>query len=190
MYICVKQGYILWSFARAYPPEILAPFANQLAISLLVTSLSDREIQVRRAAAAAFQENAGRHGLFPHGIDVITTADYFTLGNITNSYTQIAIELAHFDEYRQSIMEHFVSRSLQHWDRNIRLLASTALGMLANKYPDMFLKSNILWQMIDSIETDDFEALDGHLLAIGEICVGLQKFGTSWNSYPELKNVA
>jgi hypothetical protein len=86
-------------------------------------------------------------------------------------------------------MEHFVDRSLQHWDRNIRLLASSSLGILAEKYPDMFVKSNILWQMIDSIETDDFEALDGHILGIGEVCVGLHKSGLKWDNYPELKNV-
>ena len=38
---------------------------------------------------AAFQENVGRQGTFPHGINILTTADYFALGNINNAYLDI-----------------------------------------------------------------------------------------------------
>ena len=38
---------------------------------------------------AAFQENVGRQGAFPHGIDIVTTADYFAVGNRTNTYLNI-----------------------------------------------------------------------------------------------------
>ena len=37
----------------------------------------------RRAAAAAFQESVGRQGSFPKGIEVVTAADYFSLGTIS-----------------------------------------------------------------------------------------------------------
>ena len=37
----------------------------------------------RRAASAAFQENVGRQGSFPHGIDIVTRADYFSGWNAT-----------------------------------------------------------------------------------------------------------
>ena len=62
-------AYVCWAFARAYAPEILAPHARVLAPSLLVTACFDREVNCRRAAAAAFQEAVGRLGAFPHGID-------------------------------------------------------------------------------------------------------------------------
>jgi hypothetical protein len=40
-----------------------------------------REINCRRAASAAFQEHVGRQGTFPRGIDILTRADYFTVGH-------------------------------------------------------------------------------------------------------------
>ncbi len=75
--------YVCWAFARAYSREVMAPHVNTLADAMLVTALFDREINVRRAAAAAFQENVGRqgHSNFAHGIDIITAANFFTLGN-------------------------------------------------------------------------------------------------------------
>ena len=46
--------YVAWAFARAYDPEVLGPYMLELATSLLITSLYDREINCRRAASAAF----------------------------------------------------------------------------------------------------------------------------------------
>lgn len=57
--------------------------------SLIIASIFDREVNVRRAASAAFQENVGRQGTFPHGIDILTTADYFTVGNRTHCYLEL-----------------------------------------------------------------------------------------------------
>ena len=49
-------AYVCWAFARAYAPAELAPYVPVLAQGLLATALYDREINCRRAAAAAFQE--------------------------------------------------------------------------------------------------------------------------------------
>lgn len=86
--------YVFWSVARAYESHVIAPFAQMLAESLVVVSLTDREVSIRRAASAAFQENAGRHGLFPRGIDVVTTADYFSIGNRINCFTDIILKIS------------------------------------------------------------------------------------------------
>ena len=53
----------------------------------------DREVNCRRAASAAFQENVGRLGAeaVPHGIDLLTTCDYHSVGIRAHSYTGIKI---------------------------------------------------------------------------------------------------
>ena len=59
------------------------PLPQVLSSSLLVVACYDREVNCRRAAAAAFQEAVGRLGTFPHGMEIIAVADYFAVGNIT-----------------------------------------------------------------------------------------------------------
>lgn len=83
-----------------------------------------REINCRRAAAAAFQEHVGRQGTFPHGIDIITTADYFSLSNRTEAYLKISPKIAEYPEYRESMVSHLVSVKLEHWDQSIRELTA------------------------------------------------------------------
>ena len=53
-------AYVLWALARAQDISALAPHANNLARRLVAVSLYDREIHIRRAASAAFQEHVGR----------------------------------------------------------------------------------------------------------------------------------
>lgn len=57
--------YVCWAFARAYSPDIMAPYVNKLANALLIMAVFDREINCRRAAASAFQENVGRQVMSP-----------------------------------------------------------------------------------------------------------------------------
>ena len=81
--------YILWAFARSYEPEDLRPYLEKIAISLVKLYLTetfrklqmcqilfDRELRLRRAASAAFQENVGRQTNFPDGIALLTKGIY------------------------------------------------------------------------------------------------------------------
>ena len=43
---------------------------------------------------------------FKHGIEILTAADYFTLGNRVNAYTEISCFVASFEEYKRPIMSH------------------------------------------------------------------------------------
>ena len=53
-------AYVLWALARAQDPSSLIPHAENLARRLVTVALYDREIHIRRAASAAFQEHVGR----------------------------------------------------------------------------------------------------------------------------------
>jgi hypothetical protein len=81
--------YVLWAFARAFEPFIIEPFVQDIASSLVITMVFDREVNCRRAASAAFQENVGRQGNFPRGIDIVTVSDYFSVGIRSNAFTKV-----------------------------------------------------------------------------------------------------
>ena len=103
----------------------------------MVTAICDREVNCRRAASAAFQENVGRQGNenFPHGIEILTAADYFSLGNRRNAYTEVSVQVAKFPEYRTAIVDHLVKIKLRHWDPNLRFLSADALAKLTPLCP-------------------------------------------------------
>ena len=86
--------YVAWAFARAYEPSVMQPYVTRLGRGLLTMAVFDREGTCRRAACAAFQENVGRQGNFPHGIDIVTAADYWTVGLIKNAYANVSKQIA------------------------------------------------------------------------------------------------
>jgi tubulin-specific chaperone D len=95
-----------------------------------------------RPASAAFQENVGRQGHqnFPFGIEILTAADYFTLGNRQAAYQDIALAVARFPPYRHPLIDHLTQVKLRHWDPAIRALASQALARLTALAPAHMLE--------------------------------------------------
>lgn len=96
--------YMCWAFARAYEPTVLKDFVQKIAAGLLITTVFDREINCRRAASAAFQESVGRLRTFPHGIDILTRADFFSVGLRTHSYLEVSDYIAQYTEYSQPLI--------------------------------------------------------------------------------------
>ena len=86
--------YVCWAFARSYEADIMKKYVKSLANGLMKTAIFDREVNCRRAASAAFQENVGRQGNFPNGIEILQVADYFTLSNRNNAYLEVGPEIA------------------------------------------------------------------------------------------------
>ena len=41
--------YVCWAFSRAYSPQVMKPYVQQICEGMLVTSVFDREINCRRA---------------------------------------------------------------------------------------------------------------------------------------------
>ncbi|KAH9980287.1 TBCD protein [Lactifluus volemus] len=123
-------SYALWSLPRAYDASTMAPFANKLAKNLVSVSAYDREIHIRRAASAAFQEYVGRTGIFPHGIDVLGKIDFFAVGNRRNAFLVAAPQAAEHEEYRPFLIDHLITTTLRHWDTAMRELGAQSVRKL------------------------------------------------------------
>uniref|UniRef100_A0A672IX42 Tubulin-specific chaperone D n=1 Tax=Salarias fasciatus TaxID=181472 RepID=A0A672IX42_SALFA len=168
--------YVCWSFARAYEPKELEPFVCEIARALLITAVFDRNVNCRRAASAAFQENVGRQGTFPHGIDILTAADYYAVGNLNNCYLNISVYIAGFPEYTKAMIDHLVAIKINHWDGAIRELATKALHNLTPQAPD-YMATTVLPQLLPLAVGMDRHGRHGAILACGEITHALYKVG-------------
>ena len=125
--------YVVWAAARAYEPAVLAPHAQALAPHLLALACTDREVNCRRAAAAAFQECVGRlgGGQLAGGITAVQLCDYFSVGTRTGAYLTVAPAICALDAaYLGAVMQLLVHHKAQHWDKHLRSLAATALAAL------------------------------------------------------------
>ncbi|GAA36522.2 tubulin-specific chaperone D [Clonorchis sinensis] len=160
--------YVCWAFARAYRAQDFSPYVNRVASALILVSLFDREVNVRRAAAAAFQENVGRQGQFPHGIDIITTCDYFALRNRTNCFLELSVFVAQFGDYTRPMIDHVTKELLSHWDGSIRFLAARTLNLL---YPfeKEYMLQTILPELIAKSTDGPLYAKQGNIFGTAEL---------------------
>lgn len=109
--------YVTWSFARSFRPEILENYMDTICKTLVIMSVFDREVNCRRAASAAFQENVGRQGgpqsaHIPFGLQILNIADYFVLGNRRDCYLSIAHQIATFAPYQQPLINHLLEKKV------------------------------------------------------------------------------
>nr|XP_018881922.2 tubulin-specific chaperone D isoform X3 [Gorilla gorilla gorilla] len=145
--------YVCWAFARAYEPQELKPFVTAISSALVIAAVFDRDINCRRAASAAFQENVGRQGTFPHGIDILTTADYFAVGNRSNCFLVIRV---------------------------IRELAAKALHNLAQQAPE-FSATQVFPRLLSMTLSPDLHTRHGSILACAEVAYALYKLAAQEN---------
>jgi hypothetical protein len=164
--------YVCWAFARAYAPQVMAPHVGALAVGLIKAAVYDREVNCRRAAAAAFQENVGRQGNFPHGIEILTRADYFTLSNRQNAYLEISYFIAQYPEYCQSLINDLVRVKLQHWDKSIRELTALTLYKLCDR-DVIYMGETIVPALIPECFSSDLNTRHGALICLSEVMKAL-----------------
>lgn len=187
--------YVCWAFARAYPPSVMMKFTigldddvkkdvPLLSMTMLATSLFDREVNCRRAASAAFQENVGRQGNinFPRGLDIMAIADYFSLGNRKSSYLKLAPVIAAMSpKIHEHLWIHLLSTKIHSWDEDIRTLAASAIGRLVIIAADNEnLKSMILNDLDNVLLSNCLNPADalkrhGSILAVAEILLALSQ---------------
>ena len=167
-------SYVCWAFARAYAPEALAPHSGALAPALLVAACFDREVNCRRAAAAAFQEAVGRVGAFPHGMDVVSAADYFALGARQNAFTVVADFVCTLGEYRPKLLNHLLEVKLSHWERSTRELSAKALFVCGQR--DVGWTQNVaLPTLLDRSLSLALETRHGAIVGAAEALLALRE---------------
>ncbi|KAF9354091.1 hypothetical protein BGX26_008096 [Mortierella sp. AD094] len=170
-----SASYVCWSFARAYTPDVLDTHVRKLSNTLIAVSVFDRDINIRRASSAAFQENVGRMGIFPHGIEIVTVADYFSVGNITNSFLTVAPFIAQFVEYRRYLTQHLLEVVIPHWDIDVREVAAESMARIAVLDLDHACSEVIpaLTKMTSSL---DASIRHGALVALGKTCKAVKAY--------------
>ncbi|CAJ0628721.1 15288_t:CDS:10 [Entrophospora sp. SA101] len=147
----------------------IAPHVPELANSLVVASVFDCEVNVRRASSATFQENVRRLGIFPHGIEIITMADYFTVGNRVNAFLEISVKIA-------KLLQYLIGT---------KLLCSKALYNSA--FLDInYMVNNVLHLLIPQVLSHDMHTRHGGLLAAGEISLAWSEINGNDRSWVEI----
>lgn len=163
--------YACWSFARCFGPDVMKRHVAILSNNLVCVAILDREVNVRRAASAAFQENVGRQGSFPQGLQIIAIADFFSVGNIKNCYIDLSRKIAIMDEYRFGLIET-MTKKLCHWDPQIRQLAAAGLGNLTELDRSHYL-DHLIPNLTKGCFAKDFRERHGSLLALSSIIAHL-----------------
>uniref|UniRef100_A0A670K7X6 Tubulin-specific chaperone D n=1 Tax=Podarcis muralis TaxID=64176 RepID=A0A670K7X6_PODMU len=134
--------YVCWAFARAYDPLELRPFVNQISSALVITAIFDRDINCRRAASVSCE-----FGTFPHGIDILTAADYFAVGSRANCFLNISV---------------------------IRDLSTKALHNITPQAPE-YMANEVLPKLLPLAIGTDLHTRHGAILACAEITHALSK---------------
>ncbi|GJN94382.1 hypothetical protein Rhopal_007462-T1 [Rhodotorula paludigena] len=156
--------------------------SSRLAESLLCTACFDREVSVRRAASAAWQEAVGRWGVFPHGIATLRLVDFFTVSVRHRAFLQAAVGVAEFDDYRAAIVAHLIGgdgvastgTGIAHYDGEIRALSAQALGKVVSATAEQ-LGENLALKQVDKLsKTKDVAKLHGLLLSLAALADALQ----------------
>ncbi|PHT59125.1 Tubulin-folding cofactor D [Capsicum baccatum] len=178
-------AYVCWAFGRAYYHADMKNILQQLAPHLLTVACYDREVNCRRAAAAAFQENVGRQGNYPHGIDIVNAADYFALSSRTNSYLHVAVFIAQYDGYLYTFVDELLNSKICHWDKSLRELAANALSSLA-KYDLGHFASTVVRKLLPCTLSSDLCMRHGATLAVGEVILSLHE--REYVLLPDLQN--
>jgi len=113
----------------------------------------------------------------PHGLKILTAADYFSLGNRTNAYTVVAVQVAVISEfYRRAILRRLYTCQLFHSDVTIRTLSSKALYNLTRLDPD-YIGSTVVVNLVGRSWDPEVKIRHGALLGTAECILALSDNG-------------
>ena len=161
--------YVVWALARSNDVESIRPHATELAQRLVAVATLDRDVSIRRAASAAFQESVGRLSLFPHGIEVIRMTDFYAVSVRRSAFLACAVSVAGFGEYRGYLLDHLINVVTVHWDPTMRRLGAQSVALIAMHDPTTLLPQ-LTAGLSKRIGTADVAVLHGTLLTLAELC--------------------
>ena len=104
-----EVGGTMYHIIDCTTPYIHTQLLSSISFLWITNIIMIVQINCRRAASAAYQENVGRQGNenFPLGIETISLADFYALSSRSNSYLKVAIEVAKLSEENLiSISQH------------------------------------------------------------------------------------
>uniref|UniRef100_A0A0N4Z6R1 Tubulin-specific chaperone D n=1 Tax=Parastrongyloides trichosuri TaxID=131310 RepID=A0A0N4Z6R1_PARTI len=160
--------FISWAIARTYSPELVKPYVQRLATHLVTVSLFDKELNVRRAASAAFQENVGRQGYFPSGIDIIQIIDYSSISRLSICYNDLCVKVAKFEGYLYPMLNHLVDIKVGHQLMKMNVYACEGLYHLV-KLDVKYSGTIILQKLLQKLLTYDAEVQFKVMMAIESV---------------------
>ncbi|ORY25084.1 armadillo-type protein [Naematelia encephala] len=166
-------AYVVWSLSRACSPNAFRSFAPGIATALVCVACFDREVGVRRAASAAYQEGVGRLGLYPEGIDVLGKTDFYSVSIRRMAFTAAAPAVAVHEVYRTALRNHLHNITLRHWDIAMRTLGATTLRSLLELSELADLEESINRE-INELSSLDSTSVHGALVSLGQVA-GLLK---------------
>jgi len=160
--------YVLWAIARAHKAESIRSMAERLSHRLVCVALLDRDISIRRAASAAFQECVGRLNLFEQGIDIIRKTDFYAVGVRRNAFLECAPQVAEHAKYRRAILDHLLTTTIVHWDPSMRELGAFTVSKIV-KLDLESLALPIIKKLILRCKSGDVAVLHGALSTLAEL---------------------
>ncbi|KIN99611.1 hypothetical protein M404DRAFT_16471 [Pisolithus tinctorius Marx 270] len=169
-------AYVIWALARSQVRSSFSSHAPKLAEKLVAVSLFDRDVSIRRAASAAFQEHVGRMGLFVHGIDVLRKTDFYSVSIRRNAFLTAAPQVAEHEEYRPALVDHLISITLRHWDVVMRQLAAKSLRLICEINLDK-LSPPCIQRLARLLTSVDVATIHGAVAALTEIADAYNQFG-------------
>ncbi|KAJ9523802.1 hypothetical protein QJQ45_020006 [Haematococcus lacustris] len=121
----------------------------------------------------------GRLGNFPHGIELMTIADYFAVGNVKQAYLTVAPAVATYPDYGLHLAQHLVTTQLRHWDKVLRELAAQGLAALAQcqALSQSYLATQALDTLLPLSLDQVLEVRHGAVVGIAALLPALQQAG-------------
>lgn len=90
------------------------------------------------------------------------------MGNRADSFLNLSLDIAKFEEYQIQIIRHLADVKLRHWDIDIRTLASRSLARVSKRNL-CYSEKQVLPKLLDQCFHDDLVIRHGSLLGVAEI---------------------